>query len=331
LVVLAVVLCIGAASAAPRLHSEDEYSFLFKSYIAQFDKMYHHDEFHGRFNNFKDNVDMIAEHNAAGLSWKLGVNEFADMTWEQFRTKYLGYRLVDNSFARSQNAAPASNVAAVSSIDWTTKGAVTGVKDQGQCGSCWAFSTTGSTEGAVYIATGKLTSLSEQELVDCSSAQGNAGCNGGLMDYGFEYIIKAGGLCTESDYPYTAQDGTCKASTCTHVSPISSYKDVTQNSEAALLTAVTQQPISVAIEADQSGFQFYTSGVFNGACGTALDHGVLAVGFDHDSSSNLDYWKVKNSWGASWGLNGYILLVRGSGSGKPGQCGIAMQPSYPIV
>jgi len=149
------------------------------------------------------------------------------------------------------------------------------------------------------------------------------------MDDAFQYVIANGGLCAESAYPYTAADGTCSTS-CTKVSTISSYADVTANNEDALAAAVAQQPVSVAIEADQDGFQFYTGGVFDGTCGTSLDHGVLAVGYGTDSASGLNYWLVKNSWGASWGLSGYIKLVKAGGS-TAGQCGIAMEPSYPIA
>jgi len=191
----------------------------------------------------------------------------------------------------------------------------------------WAFSTTGSVEGAHAIATGKLVSLSEQQLVDCSSAQGNQGCNGGLMDQAFEFIISNKGICTEADYPYTAVTGTTCQTTCQSAATISSYKDVTAGDESVgLLNAVAQQPVSIAIEADQSGFQFYGGGVFNGACGTALDHGVLAVGFDHDATSNLDYWIVKNSWGNTWGEAGYIRMVRGQN-----ECGLSNMASYPVV
>ncbi|RYG50181.1 hypothetical protein EON67_05740, partial [archaeon] len=212
--------------------------------------------------------------------------------------------------------------------DWVAKGAVTPVKNQGDCGSCWSFSTTGSVEGAHFIATGKLVSLSEQQLVDCSGAEGNNGCNGGLMDYAFEYIIKNKGICSEESYPYTGTDGKCKK--CTAVATITGYKDVPTNSETSLVAAIAERPVSVAIEADQSSFQFYSGGVLTAACGTSLDHGVLAVGYG--TLSGNDYYKVKNSWGPDWGMSGYVLLGRGSKfNGNSGQCGIQSQPSYPTA
>jgi C1A family cysteine protease len=306
--------------------SADVYEAEFNRFVMIYGKNYSSvEETLSRFDIFRANFDLITEHNAKQLDWSLDVNEFADMTWSEFRTTHLGYTPRLGSNHGGVSLAGVVNVPA--SIDWSSKGAVTAIKNQGQCGSCWAFSTTGSTEGAVEIKTGRLTSLSEQQLVDCSTAQGNQGCNGGLMDYGFEYIISNGGLCSEAEYPYQGVDGTCDKS-CSIVSKIKSYKDVSQNDQTALQAAVAMQPVSVAIEADQMGFQFYSKGVFSGACGTNLDHGVLAVGYG--TQDGKDFWKVKNSWGASWGLNGYILLVRSSSSGA-GQCGIAMQPSYPIA
>lgn len=188
-------------------------------------------------------------------------------------------------------------------------------------------------EGIVEISTGKLISLSEQQLVDCSGSYGNMGCNGGLMDDAFKYIIANGGLCSEADYPYTAADGTCKASSCTKVATISGYHDVPQQNVQAFKAAVAQQPVSIAIEADQYSFQFYSGGVMTGACGTQLDHGVLAAGYGSDGSQG--YWLVKNSWGASWGESGYIRLgadlnaQSSSYNGGAGQCGLLNSASYP--
>jgi C1A family cysteine protease len=308
---------------------ENEYESLWNQFVSEHSKTYKPHEVMNRFTTFKDNVNFIVDHNknhAARLGYTVGVNQFADMTNAEFKRAYTGLNALQKPTQDAVELLDTANLPA--NIDWTTKNAVTPVKNQGQCGSCWAFSTTGSVEGAYAIKTGKLLSFSEQELVSCAGSFGNQGCNGGLMDNGFKYIQQSGDTL-ESNYPYTGKTGTCnKAKTSPVAVKVTGYKDVASKNEAQLQAAVAQQPVSVAIEADQSGFQFYKSGVFSGKCGTKLDHGVLVVGYGTDNGK--DYWKVKNSWAATWGDKGYIRMARNI-QNKAGQCGVAMQPSYPTV
>ncbi|KAL8152049.1 hypothetical protein V2J09_021857 [Rumex salicifolius] len=194
-------------------------------------------------------------------------------------------------------------------------------------GSCWAFSTISTVESINKIVTGELTSLSEQELVDCDRAN-DAGCNGGLMDDAFQFILQNGGIDTEADYPYKGVDGQCDLSRKNNkVVSIDGFEDVPPFNEKALQKAVAHQPVSVAIEASGRALQLYQSGVFTGECGTELDHAVVAVGYGTENGT--DYWIVRNSWGSDWGENGYIKIQRNTRK-RTGKCGIAMQPSYPV-
>ncbi|EEF38907.1 senescence-specific cysteine protease SAG39 [Ricinus communis] len=284
-----------------------------------------------RFEIFRNNVEFIESFNKPGnRPYKLDINEFADLTNEEFKASRNGYKRSSNVGLSEKSSFRYGNVTAVpTSMDWRQKGAVTPIKDQGQCGCCWAFSAVAAMEGITKLSTGKLISLSEQELVDCDTSGEDQGCEGGLMDDAFEFIKQNGGLTTEANYPYQGTDGTCNTNKAGNdAAKITGYEDVPANSEDALLKAVASQPVSVAIDASGSAFQFYSGGVFTGDCGTELDHGVTAVGYG--TSDGTKYWLVKNSWGTSWGEDGYIRMERDI-EAKEGLCGIAMQSSYPTA
>jgi len=293
-------------------------------------KMYEADEFLSRFEIFKNNMDYVRDWNAKGSSTVLGLNNLADLSNSEYRNIYLGTRIDATEILASAEPYVHTGEPLAVNIDWRTKNVVTAIKDQGQCGSCWSFSTTGSVESAYALAKGTApVPLSEQNLMDCSILQGNLGCNGGLMTRAFTWIINNKGIDTEASYPYHASLGTCKFTIANSGASISSYKNVAAGSEDALAAALNTQPVSVAIDAGHNSFQLYKSGVYyESACSSSrLDHGVLAVGYGTDDATKADYWIVKNSWGTVWGTQGYILMARN----RQNNCGIATQASYPVV
>jgi len=309
--------------------TESDYQKAFTGFIKQYGKTYAHDEFFSRYNIFKANMQMIQEHEAGDHPFSMAMNEFGDLTFEEFHSRFTGFNAREQSFLRSLNTAkfPHDLHVPVSgeSLDWRQKGAVNPIKDQKSCGSCWAFSAVGAIEGGDFVhAGGKLNNLAEQQLVDCGGSTGNQGCNGGLMDDAFQWVINNKGICAQTDYPYTATDGTCKT-TCTNAGgqKITGFVNVKANDENDLLRAISLAPVSVAVQAS-GAFQFYSGGVFNATCGKQLDHGILAVGYGTDASSGLDYYIVRNSWGVGWGEQGHIRLVRGKN-----QCGVAAMASFP--
>ena len=318
-----------AVSNAQTLLNENEIWSRFTNFQEKFAKKYENvQELETRFSVFRENFRNIITHNAdRNQSFTMGVNQFTDLTPEEFKAQMIrGLKAPVGSFgcgtfSNSASGAPAS-------IDWRTKGAVTTVKDQGQCGSCWTFSSTGAMEGAWAIAKGQLIDLAEQELVDCAGLKyGSMGCNGGQMEGAFKFIIE-NGQCAASSYPYTAKDGTCHS--CSAVAHATSCSDVKPNDQLSLKAAVAKQPVAVAIEADTKYFQSYSGGVLtSSSCGTSLDHGVLAVGYGEENGQK--YWLVKNSWGTSWGEQGYVKIGRSESTNDAGICGIAMDPSFPTV
>ncbi|XP_006645330.1 cysteine protease XCP2-like [Oryza brachyantha] len=348
-VALLLLLCAGACVALARpsefsivgyseedLASHDKLMELFEKFVAKYRKAYSSfEEKLRRFEVFKDNLKHIDDENKRVTSYWLGLNEFADLTHDEFKAAYLGLAPARNDDDEDRSSAfryeDVDMAGVPREVDWRKKGAVTEVKNQGQCGSCWAFSTVAAVEGINAIVTGNLTALSEQELIDCDT-DGNNGCNGGLMDYAFSYIAANGGLHTEDSYPYLMEEGTCRRSPQgdddeAAAVTISGYEDVPRNNEQALLKALAHQPVSVAIEASGRNFQFYSGGVFDGPCDTRLDHGVTAVGYG-TAMRGHDYIIVKNSWGAQWGEKGYIRMRRGTGK-HDGLCGLYKMASYP--
>jgi len=325
---------LGRVEERVRTHTEEEYWAGWTKFLAmESAKERHHSysskaEHDMRFEIFKDNMEKIKEHNNGNHSWYMAITQFTDMKPKEFKD-YIACGTLNHKPSEKVFEAPRdSHKTTVDSIDWVTKGAVTPVKNQASCGSCWAFSSTGAIEGRTFCSTGVLQSLSEQELVDCSKE--NSGCNGGLMDYAFAFVETNGGLCSETDYPYIARKHFfCKDSSCTRYDGVTSYTDVAQSTDA-LAAAIAEGPVAIAIEADQTNFQHYGGGVLTASCGTSLDHGVLAVGYGTDGDNN--YWKVKNSWGADWGESGYIRLCKDCNANNgAGQCGILMSASFPVV
>jgi len=328
-----IVLAVCVAAALAGIPSESEIQAHWESFKATHGKTYANAvEEAYRAKVFKENAIRIAKHNdrfARGeVTFKVGYNRFADMHTHEVVEKMNGYRM--------EMKKPSVNVHKFNvswpwskKVDWRKKGYVTPIKDQGDCGSCWSFSATGSLEGQLFKKTRKLVSLSEQNLIDCSRSFGNLGCDGGLMDYAFQYIKNNGGIDTEESYPYTGEDGECKYTSANNGGVNTGYIDVELYSEKALEQAVSKVgPVSVAIDASAWSFQYYDSGIYyEPACSsTSLDHGVLAVGYGTDWP-NKKYWIVKNSWGADWGEKGYIRMTRDMNN----NCGIASQASYPAV
>ncbi|XP_071040398.1 cathepsin L-like peptidase isoform X1 [Parasteatoda tepidariorum] len=277
-------------------------------------------------------TDIIKHNLQADLgihSYRKGINEYADMSHEEFVRHFNGFKSSGLRSGEGSAWVEPSNVHIPDTVDWRKQGLVTPIKNQQQCGSCWAFSTTGSLEGQHKKKTGNLVSLSEQNLVDCSQPEGNMGCEGGLMDSAFQYIKQNKGIDTEASYPYTAEDGPKCLFKKTNVgATVTGYVDIPTGDENALKKAVaTVGPVSVAIDASNFSFQLYQDGIYDeSSCSTSqLDHGVLAIGYGTEDGQ--DYWLVKNSWGTTWGIQGYIKMSRNKGN----QCGIATQASYPLV
>jgi cathepsin L len=315
---LVLLASVAFVASAPFLKEED-YQFLFTKWMVQHSKNYDIEEFFHRYGVFRSNLNFIREHNELNRTYTVAMNQYGDLSSEEFGKRNALRVPKDLSMVSDPTLS-----APLPSVDWRASGAVTPVKDQGQCGSCYSFSATGALEGAWKNKKGVLISLSEQNIVDCSRRYDNSGCGGGVPSSTYDFIRDNGGIASEAAYPYTARDtGACKT-TAPKVVTCSRHVEPAQN-EAALDAALRFGPVSVAIEADKQSFQFYSRGVYSDiACGTNLDHAVLLVG--SGVSGSQYYWIVKNSWASTWGEGGYIRMNRGVNL-----CGINQMTTYPII
>ena len=304
---------------------------IFTDYMFDFNKVYQNiDEVHERYSIFHDNLEFINEHNDGNHSYKLGINQYADWSNSEFKNYVssgsfgLGMKTTCPKAADVSGALP-------SSVDWRDKGIVNTPMQQGSVGTCYSFSTTASMEGALAQKTGTFTKLSEQAIVDCAGIMyGDMGINGGSMEGSFNFIHD-NGIPTEESYPYMAKQGTCQK--YTSVVKNSGCYEVPAN-ELQVTYVVSQRVVSIAVQADSRSFQLYSSGVFDDSkCYSgSLDHGVALVGYGHDSSSNKDYYILRNSWDTTWGESGYMRIKRNSvASSTEGMCGLAMMSSYPVL
>ncbi|XP_008069900.1 cathepsin L1-like [Carlito syrichta] len=323
--------CLGMASAAPTL--DDGLDAQWNRWKAKHRKSYGTNEEGWRRAVWEKNVKRIEQHNREYREGKHGftmaVNAFGDMTNDEYNQRMKGSRYQKHEKGKVFQEPPFSYVPP--SFDWRKEGFVTPVKDQYECDSGWAFSATGALEGQMFWKTGKLVALSEQNLVDCSRTQGNAGCKGGRADYAFQYVKKNGGLDSEASYPYTGKEADCKYKPEYSAGNDTGFIDIPV-CEKSLVTAVAiVGPMSVAIDASHESFQFYEEGVYyEPDCSSEnLNHALLLVGYGYEGAKPDEnkYWIAKNSWGTDWGKYGYIKMARD----RENNCGIASAASYPIL
>jgi len=334
-ILLLFCLCVAVLSAPFSYDLNQPVRSLFHQYLLDHNVQLSHIESEARFLVFQTNVQKIKQQNQNSGSEQFGLNKFALLSSEEFKAKYLSTKATERlpTDPVAEMYSPEIIAALPDSFDWRPKGAVTDVKDQGQCGSCWAFSATGNMEGQWFLSGKTLTSLSEQNLVDCDHECLDAndcdqGCDGGLQPNAYNYVIKNNGIDTEASYTYEGVDGTCRFKSASVGTKISNWTFIEKDEDQMAAYLVAHGPLAVAVDAEI--WQFYIgSGVVTLPCGTTLDHGVLIVGYGVETDifgSKVPYWTIKNSWGADWGDSGYIYIQRGNG-----ECGVDLYATSSII
>nr|BAW35427.1 cysteine protease [Drosera adelae] len=326
----AILLCIGLSSfQSSAISHEPSMVKRHEEWMVQHRRTYKDNvEKERRFQIFQKNVNLIEAHNKKNKSYSLSVNQFADLTDEEFEKMYASAKVPESRHSNSQRTPfkYEGYTSVPASINWVTMGAVTPIRNQGTCGSCWAFAAIATVESLTWIKTGKSYDLSEQQIVDCDRYGKDRGCNGGYADGAYNWIINNRGVTTEASYPYVGyQQYYCYRAQSAVT--IKGYQFVPNNSERAMQQAVANQPIAVYVESKGYNFKYYSGGLFTGQCGTATDHVVAVVGYG-TTTDGYPYWLIKNSWGTGWGENGYMRMLRNVNDPR-GLCGIALYPTYP--
>ena len=322
MILILLIASVFCSEISPQIQQE------FIQYLAKYGKSYAtKEEYNYRLDMFAKKHEKLAKINSENANFEVGHNKFSDWTDEEYK-KLLGFKRPTMMMnMEERQAVILSEEDLPDEVDWRKKGAVNPVKDQGQCGSCWAFSATCAIEGAHFIKTGELLDLAEQQLVDCDKSSN--GCNGGMQDFAMKYV-EDNPQELQKDYPYLARDEPCKFVSSEGKVKVSKINDVPERSVEQLKAAIAKGPVSVTIEADTTEFGHYTSGIFDTeACGTNLDHAVTAVGYG--SENGQDFYIVRNSWSASWGENGYIRIAAKAGPDGKGICGIQQVSLYPTT
>eukprot|EP01119_Soliformovum_irregulare_P008648 TRINITY_DN21751_c0_g1_i1.p1 TRINITY_DN21751_c0_g1~~TRINITY_DN21751_c0_g1_i1.p1 ORF type:complete len:338 (+),score=51.52 TRINITY_DN21751_c0_g1_i1:18-1031(+) len=330
ILLVALTSCVAYnPSPSQKIQDEVEITYKWQKFIRTYNKTYSSAEYQNRRAIFADNLFRVRAMNEKSLRSKpYGMTKFSDLTPEEFKNQYL-MNVVTRSSRDTSRTLELPDAPLPTSFDWRSKGAVTPTYDQGQCGSCWAFSATEAIESAWFLAGHTLTSLSPQQIVDCDLNNGDEGCNGGDTPTAYEYVIKAGGMDTMAAYPYTAEDDTCAFNRSGIAASIKNWAYITQNSNETQMQVglVSKGPLSICVDA--ASWQFYYEGVITDLCGNSLDHCVMITGYGTFTDAldlTYDVWNVRNSWGADWGYGGYLYVERGYDL-----CGIADEVTIPLV